>query len=42
MDLAEIKIYRMTHLDNIEHILQNGITHRNLPLVVIMMSQKTS
>lgn len=31
MDLAEIKVYRMTHLDNIEHILQNGITHRNSP-----------
>lgn len=31
MDLAEIKVYRMTHIDNIEHILQNGITHRNSP-----------
>jgi len=29
MDLAEIKIYRMTHIDNIDHVLQNGITHRN-------------
>jgi len=31
MDLAEIKIYRMTHIDNIPHLLQNGITHRNSP-----------
>lgn len=31
MDLAEIKVYRMTHIDNIEHILQYGITHRNSP-----------
>jgi hypothetical protein len=31
MDLAEIKVYRLTHIDNIEHILQYGITHRNSP-----------
>ncbi len=31
MDLAEIKVYRMTHIDNIEHILRHGITHRNSP-----------
>ena len=31
MDLAEIKVYRMTHIDNIEHILKSGITHRNSP-----------
>lgn len=31
MDLSEIKVYRMTHIDNIEHILQYGITHRNSP-----------
>lgn len=31
MDLAEINVYRMTHIDNIEHVLQNGITHRNSP-----------
>ena len=31
MDLAEVKIYRMTHIDNMPHILQNGITHRNSP-----------
>lgn len=31
MDFAEIKVYRMTHIDNIEHILQYGITHRNSP-----------
>ena len=29
MDLAEIKVYRITHIDNISHILLNGITHRN-------------
>lgn len=31
MDLAEINVYRMTHIDNIKHILQYGITHRNSP-----------
>ncbi len=31
MDLAEIKIYRMTHIANIPHILQHGITHSNSP-----------
>ncbi len=31
MDLAEIKVYRITHIDNVPHILQNGITHRNSP-----------
>lgn len=31
MDLAEIKVYRMTHIDNIDHILQYGITHKNSP-----------
>ncbi len=31
MNLAEIKVYRMTHIDNIPHILKNGITHRNSP-----------
>jgi hypothetical protein len=29
MDSAEIKVYRITHIDNIPHILQKGITHRN-------------
>ena len=29
MNLADIKVYRMTHIDNIPHILKNGITHRN-------------
>jgi hypothetical protein len=29
MDLAEIKVYRITHIDNIKHILQYGITHSN-------------
>lgn len=31
MDLATIKVYRMTHIDNIPHILEHGITHRNSP-----------
>ena len=31
MNLTEIKVYRITHIDNIEHVLQNGITHRNSP-----------
>ncbi len=31
MDLAAIKVYRITHIDNIEHVLQNGITHKNSP-----------
>jgi hypothetical protein len=31
MDLAEIKVYRMTHIGNIEHLLLNGITHINSP-----------
>lgn len=29
MELHNIYIYRMTHIDNIPHILQNGITHKN-------------
>ena len=31
MDLEEIKVYRMTHIDNMPHILQYGITHKNSP-----------
>jgi ssDNA thymidine ADP-ribosyltransferase, DarT len=31
MNLAEIKVYRITHIDNVPHILQHGITHRNSP-----------
>ncbi len=31
MTLADIKIYRMLHVDNIPHILQYGITHKNSP-----------
>lgn len=31
MNLADVKVFRMTHIDNIPHILQNGITHRNSP-----------
>jgi len=29
MDLNKINIYRMTHIENIPHILQYGITHQN-------------
>jgi ssDNA thymidine ADP-ribosyltransferase, DarT len=29
MDLAKINIYRMVHIENVPHILKNGITHRN-------------
>jgi hypothetical protein len=29
MELEQIKIYRMTHIANIAHILQYGITHKN-------------
>lgn len=29
LDLNKIYIYRMTHIDNIPHIIQNGITHSN-------------
>jgi ssDNA thymidine ADP-ribosyltransferase, DarT len=29
MELAKIKVYRMTHIGNIPHILKYGITHRN-------------
>jgi len=29
MDLEQIKVYRMTHINNIPHILQHGITHKN-------------
>lgn len=29
MNLAEINVYRMIHIDNIPHVLQNGITHKN-------------
>ncbi len=28
MDLNEVKIYRITHIENIPHILQHGITHK--------------
>ncbi|HEY5405646.1 MAG TPA: DUF4433 domain-containing protein [Ginsengibacter sp.] len=28
MDLAQIKVYRITHIDNVPHILQHGITHK--------------
>jgi hypothetical protein len=29
MELSNIKIYRMTHIENIPHILLYGITHKN-------------
>lgn len=31
MKLKEIKIYRLTHIGNILHILKYGITHKNSP-----------
>lgn len=31
MELEQIKIYRMTHIENIPHILKFGITHKNSP-----------
>lgn len=29
MELGSIKVYRMTHIQNIPHILKNGITHKS-------------
>lgn len=29
MDFSEIRLFRMTHIENIQHILANGVTHRN-------------
>ena len=31
MELSQIYIYRMTHIENIPHILKRGITHKNSP-----------
>ncbi|WP_299291363.1 DUF4433 domain-containing protein [uncultured Mucilaginibacter sp.] len=31
MDLAEIKVYRMIHIDNIPHVLHHGITLKSSP-----------
>jgi hypothetical protein len=31
MTLEEVKIYRITHLRNLSHILKHGITHRRSP-----------
>lgn len=31
MDLQKIQIYRITHINNISHILVNGITNKNSP-----------
>lgn len=31
MELERISIYRMTHIENISHILEYGITHRDSP-----------
>jgi len=30
-DLSKTYLYRMTHIQNVPHILTNGITHRNSP-----------
>ncbi len=29
MDLSKVYVYRMTHIENIPHIIQNGITHKD-------------
>ena len=29
MELNDVKLYRITHIENIPHILQNGITHKD-------------
>lgn len=29
MNLDSIRVYRMIHIENIPHVLQNGITHKN-------------
>ncbi len=31
MELEDVRIYRMTHINNIPHILRDGITHKNSP-----------
>jgi ssDNA thymidine ADP-ribosyltransferase, DarT len=31
MNLEQINVYRITHIDNIPHILEYGITHKNSP-----------
>lgn len=31
MDLNKIYLYRMTHIENVPHILLHGVTHRNSP-----------
>jgi hypothetical protein len=31
MNLSQIKIYRMMHIENIPHVLSNGVTHKNSP-----------
>ena len=28
-NINDIEIYRITHIDNIPHILKNGITHKD-------------
>lgn len=31
MDIDKVKIYRITHIENIPHILQHGIAHKDSP-----------
>jgi hypothetical protein len=31
MKLEDVNLYRITHIDNIPHVLQYGVTHRNSP-----------
>ena len=31
MELEQVALYRITHIENVSHILQCGITHKNSP-----------
>lgn len=31
MNLSQINIYRLIHIENIPHVLAHGITHKNSP-----------
>ncbi len=31
-DLNKIYLYRITHIENVPHILDKGVTHKNSPL----------
>ena len=38
-DLNKIYLFRMTHIENIPHIYQYGITHIDSPLLVVIPLQ---